>query len=59
VKPIKLVFQPTGETKTCYKYETGDKPDQMTFYLKKAVAEAADVIPTRAIAVTVEEAKEE
>jgi hypothetical protein len=54
--PIKLTFRHLGDTKTCHKFETGAKPDQMTLYLKKAVLDAAGIDPTKGVTVTVEEA---
>ena len=45
------------ETKTCYRFETGEKPEQMTLYLKKAQVDAAGIDPRKGITVTIEEAK--
>ena len=45
------------ETKTCYRFETGEKPEQMTLYLKKAQVDAAGIDPAKGITVTIEEAK--
>lgn len=56
---MKLKFTYLGETKTCYKFECGDKPDQMTLYLKKTVVDADKIAPKKGVIVTVEEGKEE
>ena len=59
MKPITLTFRHLGETKTCHKFETGEKPDQMTLYLKKGLVNAAGIDPQKGVTVTVEEAKTE
>lgn len=59
MKPIKLTFRAIGQTKTCYKFETGDRPDQMTLYLKKSVVDAAGIAADKGVTVTVEGAGEE
>ncbi len=53
---ITIPFTLKAETKTCYRFETGEKPDQMTLYLKKAQVDSAGIDPKRGITVTVEEA---
>ncbi len=45
------------ETKTCYRFETGEKPEQMTLYLKKALVDAAGIDPAKGITVTITETK--
>jgi hypothetical protein len=52
---LKITFTLKAETKTCYRFETGEKPDQMTLYLKKAQVDAAGIDPHKGITVTVEE----
>ncbi|NLT98363.1 MAG: hypothetical protein GXW96_09495 [Christensenellaceae bacterium] len=52
---IKINFFFKAETKTCYRFETGERPDQMTLYLKKKVIEEAGIDPQKGITVTVEE----
>lgn len=56
---MKLNFSYKTETKTCYRFETGEKPDQMTIYLKKNVVEEAGIDPTKGITVDIQERKEE
>lgn len=57
-KTVKLTFRHLGDTKTCHKFEHGEKPDQMTLYLKKTVLGAAGIDPAKGVTVTVEEGKE-
>ncbi|NLC81272.1 MAG: hypothetical protein GX748_08820 [Lentisphaerae bacterium] len=57
MKPISINFTLKTETKTCYRFETGEKPEQMTLYLKKAQVDAAGIDPRKGITVTIEEAK--
>jgi hypothetical protein len=55
---LKLDFAFKAETKTCYRFETGERPDQMTLYLKKAPVDAAGIDPKKGITVAIEERKE-
>lgn len=52
---LKIPFTLKAETKTCYRFETGEKPDQMTLYLKKAQVDSASIDPKKGITVTIEE----
>jgi hypothetical protein len=52
---IKFTFK--SATQTCYRFETGERPDQMTLYLKKAKVDAAGIDPKKGITVTVEQTK--
>jgi hypothetical protein len=54
---LKLQFTFKAETKTCYRFETGERPDQMTLYLKKAQADEAGIDPKKGITVSIEETK--
>ena len=54
---ITLNFSLKNETKTCYRFETGEKPEQMTLYLKKAQVDAANIDPKKGITVNIEETK--
>ena len=54
---LKINFTLKSETKTCYRFETGEKPDQMTLYLKKAQVDATGIDPQKGITVTVESTK--
>lgn len=47
------------ETKTCYIFETGERPNQITLYLKKEQVKAAGIDPKNGITVNIEETKED
>jgi len=51
---LKIEFGYKTETKTCYRFETGEKPDQMTLYLKKKVVAEANIDAKKGIVVTIE-----
>ena len=55
---MQINFKLKAETKTCYRFETGEKPDQMTLYLKKAQVDAAGIDARKGVTITVEEARE-
>jgi len=57
---MKLYLKLRNETKTCYRFETGNKDDNtlITLYLKKSDVAAAGINPQKGIVVTVEENKE-
>jgi hypothetical protein len=55
---LTIKFAYKAETKTCYRFETGERPEQMTVYLKKARVDAAGIDPRKGITVTIEETKE-
>ena len=50
---MKIVFEYKTETKTCYRFETGERPDQMTLYLKKSKVDAAGIDPKNGVIVTI------
>ena len=52
---MKIKFTLRNETKTCYLFEAGENPDQITLYLKKAMVDAEGINPHRGIVVTVEQ----
>lgn len=54
---LQLTFSLKSETKTCYRFETGERPEQMTLYLKKAQVDAAGIDPQKGVTVTIEETK--
>jgi len=54
---LEIKFTLKAETKTCYRFETGERPEQMTLYLKKAQVDAAGIDPKNGITVTVQESK--
>lgn len=56
---MEITFRLNNETKTCYRFETGEKPDLMTLYLKKAQVDAAGINPRKGVTITVSEAKED
>ena len=44
-----------SETKTCYIFEAGQRPDQITLYLKKDQINGAGIDPRKGIIVTINE----
>jgi hypothetical protein len=52
---IKFAFK--AETKTCYRFETGERPDQMTLYLKKDQIDKAGIDPHKGIVATITQQK--
>lgn len=50
---MNLDFAYKTETKTCYRFETGEKPDHMTLYLKKKPVDEAGIDPKSGIIVTI------
>lgn len=54
---MKLAFKLKNETKTCYRFESGARPDQITLYLKKNQIKEAGIDPEKGITITVEEDK--
>lgn len=52
-----LNFKFKAETKTCIRFETGEKPDFITLYLKKSQIKEAGIDPAKGITVTIEETK--
>ena len=52
---LKITFALKGETKSCYRFETGEKPDQVSLYLKKTQVDAAGIDPKKGVTVTIEE----
>ena len=51
---IKMTFKLKKDTNTCYVFECGEKPDQITLYLKKKQVDADGIDPKKGITVTVE-----
>jgi hypothetical protein len=45
------------ETKTCYIFEAGERPDQITLYLKKDQVKGAGINPKNGITVNIKESK--
>ena len=52
---MKINFDFKTETKTCYRFEAGQRPDQITLYLKKKQVEEAGIDPQKGITVTIEQ----
>lgn len=52
---MKLHFILRNETKTCYRFETGEGPDQITLYLKKHMLDEAGIDARKGVTITVEE----
>ena len=53
---LSISFAFKGETKTCYRFETGERPDQVSLYLKKAQVDGAGMDPKKGVVVSVTEA---
>ena len=51
-----LKFDYKTETKTCYRFETGERPDLMSLYLKKNIVDKAGIDPKAGIIVSVRQA---
>lgn len=54
---FKINFAFKKETKTCYAFEAGERPEFITLYLKKSQVKDAGIDPQKGITVTVEERK--
>lgn len=50
---MEIKFDFRAETKTCYRFETGERPDQMTIYLKKKIIDEAGIDPKKGITIDV------
>lgn len=53
---MELDFNFKAETKTCYRFETGERPDMMTLYLKKKIVDKAGIDPKAGIVVSIRHA---
>ena len=53
---LTLKFAFKAETKTCYRFETGDGPEKVTIYLKQAQVKKAGIDPKKGITVSVKQA---
>lgn len=56
---LKINFKLKNETKTCYRFEAGERPDLVTLYLKKTQVDGAGIDPQQGITITVEQTKED
>jgi hypothetical protein len=54
-----IAFKYKTETKTCYRFEPGEKPDHMTLYLKKKPVDEAGIDPKSGIIVTIRQKEDE
>ena len=52
---MKINFTLKTETKTCYRFEHGERPELITLYLKKSMIDGAGIDPKKGIVVTVEQ----
>jgi len=52
---MKMNFYYAKETKTCFVFQKGEKPDQITLYLKKEQVREAGIDPVKGITVTIEQ----
>ena len=57
VKSMKIPFTLKTDTKTCYRFEHGYRPELITLYLKKSMVDEAGIDPKKGIIVTVEQDK--
>lgn len=55
MKTIQINFAYKKETKSCAVFESGEKPDFTTMYLKKSQLQDAGIDPTKGITVTIEQ----
>jgi len=55
---MKIDFNFKAETKTCYRFETGERPEMMTLYLKKSQVDAAGIDPKAGITVDIKQREE-
>lgn len=53
---LQINFAYKTETKTCYRFESGVRPNFTTLYLKKVEVDAAGIDPKNGVTVTIEEA---
>lgn len=53
---MKIMFSLKNETKTCYRFEAGERPDMITLYLKKKQVDEAGIDASKGITITVEQA---
>ena len=55
---MEINFNFKTETKTCYRFEAGERPDQVTLYLKKKQIDDAGINPEKGLTVTITERKD-
>lgn len=55
MKEITFNFRFVANTKTCYRFETGENAEKTTLYLKKKALDAIGINPQNGVTVTVEE----
>jgi len=55
---LKVDFSLKNETKTCYRFEAGERPEQITLYLKKTQVDNAGINPNAGITVTIKQQEE-
>ena len=55
---LNLNFAYIKDTKTCYVFESGKKPEFTTLYLKKNQVDEAGIDPKKGLTVTIEESEE-
>ncbi len=52
---MKINFEYKTETKTCYRFEAGERPEQITIYLKKKQVDEAGINPQKGITAYIEQ----
>ena len=55
---MNINFNYKTETKTCYRFEAGERPDQITLYLKKKQIDDAGIDPKKGLTVAIAERKD-
>jgi hypothetical protein len=55
---MQINFKYKRDTKTCFVFEAGEKPEQTTLYLKKAQIQEAGIDPAKGITVTIKQKEE-
>jgi len=55
MKTLELNFTYAKDTKTCYVFEAGQKPDFVTLYLKKSQIDGASIDPKKGLTVNIKE----
>lgn len=58
MRKLKMYFRLVKETKSCYRFETGQGADWTALYLKKRAIEAAGIDPYKGVTITVAERRD-
>lgn len=52
---LKIDFKLKNETRTCYRFEAGERPDMITLYLKKTQVDSDGIDPKKGVTITIEQ----